>query len=446
MADEKSKNHVYESYLALGEILKRYPRIQPREIQYFAPVYYPIAIIEMDFDERTFEDFEEIQLTVLKLVSIGITEPEIISETLGIHNVNYISEVLHLLKGYGHINESGITGLGLESLREEKKILFCWSKQKFQMDALNGTLIRLEQNLIDTSLLDRTSTEFYIAHISPADGIESERVEQMIRLKGLDYYGRYRSSILNTNLKHIHDMSCTDVQYAKCYLMKVRHEETTEETTEEITVVFAKRYDSTAKKDEDRFAFKPLSYDANSEFSLQIFQGQGIPHNSPETSFILKNLLYLMNDKMVRENNKQKKILSCIRRWNSKVSVAVPENQDLSLEAQRLFETNLNSNNFKGYSGSLLFFLDAINLHKEFLITSPALCGRLISLKTEDPIILATAFAYGELKKSLKPAKIIEYIRESYILEKDSEELQGEKLFEGLLNYFKELLEKIKKD
>ena len=51
-----------ETLNALHEIKEKYKQLPSTDIMKFAAVYYPIAIIEMNLEEMTFEDFETVQL------------------------------------------------------------------------------------------------------------------------------------------------------------------------------------------------------------------------------------------------------------------------------------------------------------------------------------------------------------------------------------------------
>ena len=116
---------------ALDSIRDKYKKLPVADIEKFAPVYYPIAIVEMNLDEMTFEDFESVQFAILNLVSLGITDYKVVADTLGLSS-NYVFKVFRLLAGYGHMDEKGITKLGMESITTGKKIVKAQVWQKFQ--------------------------------------------------------------------------------------------------------------------------------------------------------------------------------------------------------------------------------------------------------------------------------------------------------------------------
>jgi hypothetical protein len=54
-----------EMIFSLKEIRSKYKLIATSDIEMLASVYYPVAILEMNVDEITFEDFDSVQLAVL---------------------------------------------------------------------------------------------------------------------------------------------------------------------------------------------------------------------------------------------------------------------------------------------------------------------------------------------------------------------------------------------
>ena len=121
----------------LTDIMIQYPKITYNYIERFAPIYYPIAMIEVDLNERSFEDFEAIQLIVLKLYALGLNTPEKIANAAGL-NSNYVRRMLKVLAGYGHIADGKVTELGKESITKGKKIELKRTASRFQVNALNG--------------------------------------------------------------------------------------------------------------------------------------------------------------------------------------------------------------------------------------------------------------------------------------------------------------------
>lgn len=252
---------------ALNEILTQYPRIRPAHIETFIPVYYPIAMVEMQMQEHTFEDFETVHLAVLRLVALGIREPELIAATLSL-TAGYVEKVMHLLTGFGHLQGGDLTPLGQESLNQGKKITLKETMQTFQVDALNGTLLKLPKTVAEKSLAQLEQTTIKIGHLGSLEGISEDVIRgQLEGDRGMDYI-YHNADILHANVSSIRDVRCTQICFAQSYLMKL-----TEQT---VPIVFAKRYDKTQKLLRDRFSWQPYSIS-----NPQVAQRWGFKENTP---------------------------------------------------------------------------------------------------------------------------------------------------------------------
>ena len=136
--DEKKR---ISSSVMFRKILEEYPKIQAGSIEFFSQIYYPIAIVEMELIEKSFEDFSVFKMTILELFKLSITSPTVIGDTIGL-SPRFVETMIGQLETYGYINNGKVTELGNESL-VEKQILF-HEKQKFKIDGLNGNLIKID--------------------------------------------------------------------------------------------------------------------------------------------------------------------------------------------------------------------------------------------------------------------------------------------------------------
>ena len=197
----------------LSTILKTYPTLSVADIDAFIPVYFPIALVEIDTVEESFEDFEVIELTVLKLVSLGVETSHEISELLAIDE-KYVKRVLKLLIGYGHIKNNKITEIGLRSLERGQKIEKKAGKQIFQVNALNGTIMKFEDVISERQLDDREHTRFRVAHMMNMMGVKTQSL--IDQLKTGDNYMNFVNSGKNeiVNLVGIQDIQLKEKQYA----------------------------------------------------------------------------------------------------------------------------------------------------------------------------------------------------------------------------------------
>ncbi len=429
----KRNNQVFEICQSLTDILSRYHRIKTTDIEAFAPVYYPIAIIEMDFDEQSFEDFDSIQLCVLKFIRAGITDSYIISNSMGINSQSYIDNVVQLLKNFGHISDNKITDLGMSSLKEEKKITLTRVKQLFQLDALNGNLLKIEENLISSSLFSSSETFSGIGHMDYLNGLPTDYVERQIRSVGFDHFKKYRSSILNTNVQTIHDITCKEVQYSKCYLMKLQSVST--------PVVFAKRFNADGDSDGSRYFWSPLSVDKSA--ASRYFYGENLYYNSSDATGYINQLYAMLNDRFYSAfNNNHDKIRETLLKWNRWLHV--PDKQIViqtsGIKSGRCASVTLDNTNFTKFNAAIIYFLHSLSQSNELLLSCPQLYGKLISVITQDKYILATVSAYKYVSsvKQMDYQSIVKKVR-THIQDNQLENLQGEKLFFAIYEYLKTL-------
>lgn len=355
---------------ALKEIKEKYPAIMPSQIEMFSPIYYPIAMVEMNLDEMTFEDFETVQLTVLKLISLGQLEEEVLADLLGL-SVGYISRVKHLLRGYGHIEDDKLTELGQESLLEEKKITRSQVWQKFQVDGLNGSLIRMSELVADNSLNDKDETRFIIGHLDYLDGIKSEEIEAQIEEGDYSDFIRQKTGILNTNVLAINDVECTEVKYAVCFLMKLKGVER--------PVIFAKRYNEEKKEVRERFSWQAFSIageDVREKYGFE----ENIPLSSQMAVDYTENIFQL-----IKERSQGVEIDKEI--FNTLKKLYPFQREDISIEGSRggnIPLVSVKRESLKKDTPWLKIFLEEIEKYGQYIITNEHLYGKMIAMECKD--------------------------------------------------------------
>ncbi len=383
-----------EAMNALDDIHEKYKMLPSTDIEKFAPVYYPIAIIEMNLDEMTFEDFESVQFSILNLFSLGITDYKIIAETLGL-SPNYVFKIIRLLNGYGHLDEKGITQIGLDSIHSGKKIVKSQVWQKFQVDALNGTLLKVEQAITENMLNDRDQTRITVGHLNYLDGMSVEEISSQLTKNNCSTYIRQKSSILNTNVTAINDVRCVEVKYAKCYMMKLRNCDE--------PVVFAKRYDSTQKEIKDRFSWEPFSIKSKNLLDKYGFE-KDIPFSTEIAKKYVGQLFQLMMQRADKVNliEEIKKTMECVYPFEES-GVQIARTDGVIVPT-----VNIDERSFMKYRGWIINFLIGIQQDGEYLITHERLFGNVISLRTESLMILDVA---DKLEKKIKAHGKVEIIK-----------------------------------
>ncbi len=389
-----------EASVALEEIYGAYPKLTPKDVEQFAPVYYPIALIEMDLEEQTFEDFESVQLAVLRLANLGITSPQVIADTLGL-SPKYTANTCHLLTGYGHLNENGITEIGRQSVVAGKKITQSRVWQRFQIDGLNGTLLRLDRTVIDTIMTEKDQTRSRIGHLDHLDGMPVQEITSQLLRRPCEEFIKQKSGILNANVRRVNEVRLVEMKYAKCYMMKIRRCPT--------PVIFAKRYNCKAKEMRERFLWAPFSVPDKSLLTRWGMDEDIAINTSAATGYV--NQLYaLLQKRAVRVDlsEEMEMILNQIYPFDmSGVEMIRPDEGAIPavyLSAQALPK-------YRNWVGRLLL---GLNTDGEYLITHERLYGGVISLRTKDPQIKKAARLLRQNAEVSGKAEVLRALREKW--------------------------------
>ncbi len=404
-----SKNEALE---ALDDIHEKYKKLPSTDIEKFAPVYYPIAIVEMNLDEVSFEDFESVQYTILKMISLGVTDHIVLAETLGL-SPNYVFKIIRLLNGYGHLDGNGITELGRDSISRGQKIVKSQVWQKFQLDALNGTLLKVDQTITENMLNDREQTNITIGHLDYLDGMPVQAISTQLAKNNLSNYVHQKSGIINTNVTKINDVRCTEVKYAKCYLMKVRNCDE--------PIVFAKRYDSSKEDVKERFSWQPFSVK-----NAVILEKYGFEADIPFSSDVARRYigqLYTMLIERGKKVNLVEEIQYAMRK--------VYRFEEIGVEIARtdgvvVPTVNIDERAFRIYRSWIINFLIGIQNDGEYLITNEKLYGHVISLRTESLKLLDLAEFISDKIDKYGKSNVLKRIRDKY------KDYEGDNLIEAI--------------
>ena len=364
--EKKVYNTGSDAMTALADICARYPAIKPCNIELFAPVYYPIAMVELRLAEQTFEDFETVQLTILRLVALGMHDAGIIGKTLGL-STSYVRKVLRLLQGYGHLNQQGLTQLGADSLKQQQKIVINETVQTFQMDALNGTLLKVEQVVAENSLSELADTHFLMGHLSHLEGISEQTLRDQLMGQGGNAFIHRDKGILHANVTGIRDARCAGVRYARAYMLKL--------AGQSLPIVLTKRYNKAQKELSQRFTWQPFSV-GNSVIANSLGFDPGTVVGSLHANEYLLQLLDMLAQEQQSRPVKPEEVL----RAAGKVCRLHTE-QLRTYERDRRICVEIPEQAVAAVNGRLLRLLVKCHKEGEQLLTNEHLYGRLISLR-----------------------------------------------------------------
>lgn len=385
---------------ALKDICTRYTCINKNEIELFGPVYYPIARIEVDMQEKSFEDFDAVQESVLRFVSIGFREEDVIANLMGL-TAPYVRDMLKLLLSYGHIdNNRNITNLGITSLAEGQKITIENTRQVFLLDALNCNIIRIDRDLDRTIIEkpdDMTYNEKHITFLEHSAGISKSDVEATLKETEYKTLRRMQGG-MNINVTNVSDVRCLGIRYIKSYLLKLKNH---------TPMIFVKRFDYSGKGSE-RFYWLPFSVKNQSE---KDFLGlSDLQIHSSETDAMI-------NDAYVRmvERSSSEHVVSEI---DNKFEFFTKTHFKIDAERNGM-QAMVSSQSFTEYTNNALRLLFSFECDGVFPLVDDDLSGRIIFIypNNNDSLLAeCSKYVYAALSK-YNYDKVVSYIEQRMVKE-----------------------------
>ena len=202
-------------------IRKRYPKITSESIRFAAMVFYPVALVEVVAREKSVENFDAVQLIILRFIGLGLGRSEIAVLT-GLTPM-YIAQVEELLCGYGQfVPGVGVTNLGWESIKlsldkgKPLKVEDKESRRHIQLDALSLSVIPYEKSVDETTFyeksLARGSRYYQVGAIGYPEGIDSDALEK--QLMEMDFGKLEGMKGVHVNIVYVSEMRCLKLRYS----------------------------------------------------------------------------------------------------------------------------------------------------------------------------------------------------------------------------------------
>lgn len=397
---------IIKAEFALSEICEKYPAIDKASIEAFGPVFYPIARIEADMEEKSFEDFDGITEAVLRFISLGITDAEKIAGLMAL-TTGYIEGMQKMLLSYGHIDTTGkITPLGLESLSEGRKVTVAHTKQIFLLDAINCNIVRVDSDLDKSSVerpADMPAEERFAPFIEHAAGISKSEIEKTLRESQYNTLKRIPGG-MNINVTAIRDIKCLGIRYIKSYLLKLENH---------TPIVFVKRFDYRAKGKEKYF-WLPFSVEAPGE---REFLGCGdVPVHNTSARAMLTDVYERMKAgagaERIPEALEKKTTFFCVELFRF-----TPNEKNGNIF--------ISSGSIASYSKNLLRLLYGLGKDGLYLIPDDALSGIVLKILPEagDSLLKEISALTVKVLDKYKRDKVDSYIRENL---KEASDIPGE--------------------
>ena len=392
----------------LREALKCFPNKTAKEVTFFSPVYYPIAILNVGAEEESFTDFKGFEITVLKLIDNGVTEISAISKLLGLTE-NYVKKILSMMTGIGYINEDGITRLGKESIQENKKKAYHHVTHAVQVNAINSEVVSLKNLLKETDLDDKFDTVPRIHHFRNIDRIERDRtIQEIIK----DYSQNLSTEDLHVNIRRIDEIYFKELKYTKCYAIRFNSDP---------IVVLMNRKTAAGRNNYNNFTPVGIEHE---EFREIYGLNEDVPLYSQNESNMYNDFYARMLDDIqsIPEDRAadEKEALSIILSPNLNNIIQ----QHTPNKCESIYYVN--AEDFIKVNNWMLSFIQDISNNNASIIGRDSFRGRVIKLLVEDNAILKAT----ELLKEKNNGIIDRTLRENLFSETDG--LSGKKLWEKI--------------
>lgn len=361
----------FRSYNAiLREVMKSFPKMSVKDVSYFAPVYYPIAILDVGVEEESFTDFRGFEITVLKLIENGITEISSISSLLGLTE-NYVEKILSMMVGLMYLDSNGITQLGREAIQENRKKSYHHVTHAVQVNAISSEVVSLQDLLRESDLDDKIDTPSRIHHLGSVDRIEREKTIQEIMR---DYSENLSTEDLHINVRSIDSISFKELKYTKCYAIKFN--------SDPLVILMNRK---TAKGKNRYNNFRPIgveSPDIKERYGLD----EDVPICTPREASVY-NLFY---DKMQQEIAGITDERAEAEREAIEIALKPNLNRIIADYSPRKIESvySVSADDFKSLNTWAVSFMQDIANSGASVIGRDAFKGKIIKLIVEDENIL----------------------------------------------------------
>lgn len=275
--------------------------------------------------------------------------------------------------------------------------------------------MKVDQTITDNMLNDREQTNITIGHLDYLDGMPVQEISTQLAKNNLSKYVHQKSGIINTNVTKINDVRCTEVKYARCYLMKVRNCDE--------PIVFAKRYDSSKEDVKERFSWQPFSVK-----NAVILEKYGFETDIPFNSDVARRYIGQLYSMLI-ERGKKVNLVEEIHYAMRKVY----RFEEIGVEIARtdgvvVPTVNIDERAFRIYRSWIISFLIGIQNDGEYLITNEKLYGHVISLRTESLKLLDLAELISNKIDKYGKSNVLKRIRDKY------KDYEGDNLIEAIEN------------
>lgn len=392
MNETIARREYSQAKVFLRDINERYSGFQLNNIVQVIPIAYPIAIFNTIVAEKSFESFDIIEHTILRLLSLDY-DIEMIEKLTGLKQF-YVNRIVNLLRGYELIDNNGLTSLGLESIQTEKKIQRHDVLYELQVDAVMGSLIKLDELIERETIKNKTETSVHVGHLEYVETIDFGAVEEGLK-QHFDKHIKSPYSGLHINTIAINSVRFKELKYAHAYYVRCINEE---------PIIFTKRFVAGKNNFKERFVWMP---------SFVNNENERINHGFDETIPIIKNraqeIVWRFRDSLSEKQSRYEAGLIC--KLGSFV-LGLNKEYTKYIENQ-FFQIIVNENSFTICNKFVLDYLEAVAESGKEIIVNDSITGDSLVVLTNDQKINETAKLYKEMITRYDRKEIRSYILES---------------------------------
>jgi len=185
------------------------------QLKYFHFFYCPISVALVDADEYIREEYESLELLVLKLYDAGLTSVDAICKVTGLHPKLVIKTLQLLKKAYRHIEDERISELGRLSINEGIKHVVYEVKKEIQFEAITGTVLDREIEQRKDKLLKGLDPNY--SRPLAIDTVELDEEVARDISERLNEYKNTEKSVFDKNIKRVRKVTTNMLRYTPAY-------------------------------------------------------------------------------------------------------------------------------------------------------------------------------------------------------------------------------------
>jgi len=208
--------------------IKYCPEIcESREIELFVPCFCPISLVDADVEEYIVEEYDSVELLVLRMYRAGIRTVEGMAKITGIDEA-MISKLLQAeMYTYGHIHpETGeILPAGYETLKdnENSKELTQHAlynvKRELQVDSITGSLVRYAAEMRKDKMMNLRDN--FNPNLLPKESVVIDKsLEDEITNRLAQYISKQVMDAMA--IKSISQLKTKEIKYRPAYFVLVK--------------------------------------------------------------------------------------------------------------------------------------------------------------------------------------------------------------------------------